>query len=142
MPKLPWKIKMIEIPNSEIDIETSKSGGPGGQHVNKTSSRVTLRWHLKQSTALSEDQKERCLLRLKNRINLEGELVLHVDTFRSQIMNREYAYERLHELVEQALVVLKKRVKTKASKASKARRLEAKKRRGQKKKRRRVDFES
>ncbi len=127
----------IQIPKSEIDIETSRSGGPGGQHVNTTSSRVTLRWHVANSTALTDEQKERCSHKLKNRINLKGELVIHIDTFRSQVMNREFGYERLEQLVEQALIVLKNRIKTKATRGSKARRLDAKQQHGSQKKLRR-----
>ncbi len=129
---------MLSIPHTEIEIETSRSGGPGGQHVNKTSSRVTLRWNVARSTALSDEQKQICFHRLKTRINVAGELVLHVETFRSQIMNRQRAYERLHELLNEALTPRKKRIKTKVSEGAKARRVEAKKRRGQIKKLRQI----
>lgn len=121
---------MVQIPKSEIDITTSRSGGPGGQHVNTTSSRVTLRWDVTHSQALSPEQKQLVRSKLKSRINLAGELILHVDTFRSQIMNRERAYERLQELINQALETPKKRFKTRISNSAKARRLEAKKRTG------------
>jgi ribosome-associated protein len=130
--------RMLSIPNTEIEIETSRSGGPGGQHVNKTSSKVTLRWNLSKSSALSDEQKQICLLRLKTRINTAGELVLHVEAFRSQVMNRQRAYERLHELVNDALTPRKKRIKTHVSEGAKARRVEAKKRRGQLKKLRQI----
>ena len=130
---------MISIPHTEIEIETSRSGGPGGQHVNKTSSRVSLRWNVSQSSALSDEQKQICLARLKTRINMAGELVLHVDTFRSQVMNRQYAYKRLHELVNDALKPRKKRIKTRVSQAAQARRINAKKKRGQLKKMRQID---
>ncbi len=129
---------MLSIPHTEIEIETSRSGGPGGQHVNKTSSRVTLRWNVKKSVFLTQEQKEICLVRLKTRINIAGELVLHVDSFRSQLMNRQYAYKRLHELVHEALIPPKKRVKTKVSEGAKRRRVEAKKKRGLLKKLRQI----
>lgn len=124
----------ISIPESEIEISTSRSGGPGGQHVNKTNTRVTLHWNLLQTSILSEEQKQRCLAKLHARVNSEGEIVLHVDLLRSQIMNRELAFERLNEMVTQALIIPKKRFKTKPSKASKARRLDAKKKVGLQKK--------
>lgn len=98
----------VVIPESEIDISTSRSGGPGGQHVNKTNTRVTLRWNILKTAILDDAQKQRCLSKLRTRINLEGEIVLHVDMLRSQIMNRELAFERLHELVTQALIIPKR----------------------------------
>ncbi|MEI6791296.1 MAG: alternative ribosome rescue aminoacyl-tRNA hydrolase ArfB [Myxococcaceae bacterium] len=132
----------VVIPESEIDISTSRSGGPGGQHVNKTNTRVTLRWNILKTAILDDAQKQRCLSKLRTRINLEGEIVLHVDMLRSQIMNRELAFERLHELVTQALIIPKKRVKTKPSKASKVRRLEQKKKTGLQKKERLLSSKS
>lgn len=125
------------IPESEVEITTSRSGGPGGQHVNKTNTRVTLRWNLLKTPILDDTQKRLCMTKLHTRVNSEGEIVLHVDLLRSQIMNRELAYERLNELVTQALIVPKKRVKTKPSRAAKARRLEQKKRIGLRKQERR-----
>lgn len=124
----------ISIPESEIEISTSRSGGPGGQHVNKTNTRVTLHWNLLKTTILDDGQKQRCLAKLHARVNSEGEIVLHVDLLRSQIMNRELAFERLNEMVTQALIIPKKRIKTKPTKGSKTRRLDTKKKVGLQKK--------
>lgn len=102
--------------------------------MNKTNTRVTLHWNLLKTSILDEEQKQRCLTKLRARMNSEGEIVLHVDMLRSQIMNRELAFERLNELVNQALIIPKKRFKTKPTKGSKARRLDAKKKAGLQKK--------
>ena len=82
----------------------SRASGPGGQKVNKTSSRVTLRWSIATSAALSERQRARLLARLRSRLTRDGELVLHAQRSRSQASNREQARARLVELVRAALV--------------------------------------
>ena len=79
----------VVIPGSELGFTASRSGGPGGQHVNKTSTRVTLEWNLKETNALSEDQKTRALASLGGRVNKDGVLKIHVDDTRSQKQNRE-----------------------------------------------------
>ena len=126
----------MQIPTSEFEITTSRSGGAGGQHVNKTSSRVTIRWNIPSSAILTESQRDRLLVKLASRLTTEGDLILHVDTSRSQIQNREIAYERLHELVDRALFKVKHRVPTKPTKGSQTRRIQNKKRIGDTKKQR------
>jgi len=120
----------IIIPGSELYVSVSRASGPGGQHVNKTSSRVSLRWNIKNSTALTDAQRVQILERLKSRLVGDCELLLHVESERSQLRNREIARERLAHIVKKALRPVKKRIATKATVASKTRRLEGKKKRG------------
>ena len=114
------------VPISELRIDFSRSGGPGGQNVNKTSTKVTLRWSVAASRAFSPEQKNQIRAFLRNRINKEDELVLSVETERSQSQNRELAIERLNTLVKKALVRKKIRRPTKPTRASKIKRLEYK----------------
>lgn len=102
----------IIIPENEIEITVSRSGGPGGQHVNKTESRVTVRWNVKHSLALGELQKERIITNLGSRITVEGDIIVHNSESRSQMMNRQKALEQFASLVRKALFVPKKRMKT------------------------------
>ena len=122
------------IPLSELRYQVSTSGGPGGQHANKTSSRVTVYWNLEATAALSDQLKARLIGKLSHRLTSAGELQLHVDTHRSQHMNRATAHERLTALLIEALKVPKARQKTKPTRGSKMRRLDGKKRRGDLKK--------
>ena len=120
----------VTIPAYEMVFTASRSSGPGGQHVNKTSSRITLHWSIIDTRALSEFQKKRVLTHLSSRINQEGILLIHVDESRSQYKNKEIAKERLKGLLLEALRVSKKRQATKPTKASKRRRVDEKKKRG------------
>lgn len=119
----------IVIPGSELRFTASRSGGPGGQHVNKTSSRVTLHWDLSNTCALDLNQRARVMRRLRNRLARDGNVLVHVDDNRSQHRNREIARQRLADAVRNALVERKKRIPTSVSKGAKKRRLQAKKRR-------------
>ncbi len=110
----------------ELEEKFVTAGGPGGQNVNKVASAVQLRWNVKTSHAFDDEQKWMIRRALANRVNDEGELVLFIQTHRSQVRNREEARERLVELLEKALVKPKRRVATKPSKAQKQRRLEGK----------------
>ena len=122
------------IPDAELDFQTSRSGGPGGQHVNKAETRVEVIWNVEESSSLTNVQRERVLRKLATRVDGLGRLRVAADTHRSQARNREEAVERLHDLVRDALKVPKKRKKTKPSRAAKERRLKEKKERAQKKK--------
>jgi ribosome-associated protein len=119
----------IVIPGSELSFTASRAGGPGGQHVNKTSSRVTLEWNVRDTSALDDEQRTRLMLRLRSRITRDGFIKVHVDSERSQSSNRKIARERLAQLIDAAFRVKKKRRTTIIPKAEKERRLNEKKKR-------------
>lgn len=121
--------RRLVIPAAELRESASRSGGPGGQHVNKTSTRVTLRWCAAESAVLSGSQRARLRRRLGSRLTRSGDLVVHARRFRSRGRNRELARERLAELVRDALATPKARVPTARSRASRERTLQAKQRR-------------
>jgi len=140
MNEIPIK-NSIAIPYHELEITTSRSGGPGGQHVNKTETRITIRWNAKETSALSEQLKERVLKNLASRLTTEGYLIIHNSESRSQLQNKKNALAHLAEIVRKALLVPKKRIKTKVPKKAKEKRLQEKKRRGDIKKQRRKKFD-
>jgi len=119
----------LEIPETELEFVASRSGGPGGQNVNKVSSRVTLRFDLERTTALSADQLRLIRSKLATRINKNGVLQVTSQVTRSQDLNREDVIARFADLLRAALHQEKKRVKTKASRASKEQRIQEKKNR-------------
>jgi ribosome-associated protein len=119
----------VVIPFSEFSIIVSRSSGPGGQHVNKTSSRVSLRWNIWESQALTKKEKNLLLIRLRSYVVGEGEILIHVESERSQLRNKEIAKERLVNLVKKALIPKKKRLATKPTLGSKVKRLANKKKR-------------
>jgi ribosome-associated protein len=120
----------LVVPGEELVERHSHAGGPGGQGVNTSSTRVTLRWNVRSST-LAPRLRERLLEKLANRVTNDGEIVVHASEHRSQLMNREAARERLAAIVRDALAVPKKRRATKPSRASKQARVEKKKARSQ-----------
>lgn len=124
----------INIPYSEYELKAVRSGGAGGQHVNKVSSRVELYFNVSQSTVLTEEQKERILLKLGSKLTEDGLLRITDDTSRSQHANREGVIKKLHDILAKALVRPKKRVATKVPKGVKRKRLETKKKKGEIKK--------
>ncbi|MCZ6784708.1 MAG: alternative ribosome rescue aminoacyl-tRNA hydrolase ArfB [Proteobacteria bacterium] len=126
----------LVIPAGELRETASRAGGPGGQHVNKTSTRVTLRWNVLESAVLSQAQRARLCSQLAHRITRRGELVVHAGRSRVRSRNRERARARLAALVREGLAVRRTRMATRESRASKARALEAKRRRGARKQRR------
>ncbi len=116
----------VIIPGNELWFIASRAGGPGGQHVNKTSSRVTLHWNLSETCALTVQQKKRAMAKLESRLTKDGVLQIHVDDSRSQKTNRQVARDRLAALVREGIKAKKKRVPTKVSRSAKRRRLEDK----------------
>lgn len=123
----------MEIPESELHFSFARSGGPGGQNVNKLNTKAVLRWNLRESPSVPEETRAVLLEKLASRINEEGELVLSCDRHRDQLSNREDCLERLRELIEQALFVPKARRKTRPSRAARERRLTAKRQTAEKK---------
>jgi len=114
------------IPGEELELRASRAGGPGGQHVNTTSSRVELRWDVSASSALTDAQRARLLDRLAHRLTNDGVLVLHASEHRSQHRNREAALGRLATIVAEALEVPRERRPTRPTRSARRRRLETK----------------
>jgi ribosome-associated protein len=119
----------LRIPLSELQYRTSRSGGPGGQHVNTSSTRVEVTWNVANSPSLRPEQRTRLLQELATRLDTEGQLRLVSSGTRSQLRNKEDVTDRLRSTVAAALVVPKKRKPTKPSRAAKAARLAAKRKR-------------
>ncbi|MBN1947931.1 MAG: aminoacyl-tRNA hydrolase [Bradymonadales bacterium] len=119
----------IVIPGSELWFTASRSGGPGGQNVNKTSTKILLHWSCNTTTALPEPLKQRLVRRLRHRINAEGVLLVQVEDTRSQQQNLQIARDRLAELVRQAIAEPKRRLPTRPTTHSIHRRLELKRQR-------------
>src|SRR5215208_830513 len=128
----------LSIPLGELEYRASRSGGPGGQHVNTSSTRVEVWWDVAWSSAPTTDQRVRLLQKLAARLDSNGRLRLVSSGTRSQLRNREEATERLRDVIAAAVVVPKKRKPTKPSRAAKAARLEAKRRRAMTKRERRA----
>ena len=123
----------VAIPRSELDVRVSRSSGAGGQHVNKTSSRVEIFWNIPASRAISDDERSRLLTKLASKLTSEGSIRVVASDMRSQSRNRELAEERLADLVRRALTIPRKRRPTRPTQASKEARLEEKKRHASKK---------
>ena len=127
----------LRLPFAELEYRASRSGGPGGQHVNTSSTRIEVWWDVARSPSLSPEQRAQLLEGLRTRLDSTGRLRLVSSGTRSQLRNREEATERLRSVVAAALIIRKKRKATKPSRAAKAARLEAKRRRAATKRRRR-----
>ncbi len=122
--------RKVSIPENEIEFRASRSGGPGGQGVNTTASKVELRFDVDASPSLSDEQKRLLHERLGNRITDDGVFILQSSEERSQHRNREAALSRFQSLVGEAIKPPKRRKKTRPSRAAKRRRLENKRHRG------------
>jgi ribosome-associated protein len=126
----------LSIPREELDVRVSRSSGAGGQHVNKTSSRVEIFWNVVNSRALTDQQRSLLREKLASRLTTDGNLRVVASDMRSQIRNRELVERRLAELIARSLIIPKKRKPTKPTKAAKEARLEAKRRHSSKKRER------
>ncbi|MFA9445595.1 alternative ribosome rescue aminoacyl-tRNA hydrolase ArfB [Egicoccus sp. AB-alg6-2] len=121
----------VSVPEAEFDVRVSRSSGPGGQGVNTTDSKVELRWDVRSTPSLTEAQRQRVLERLGNRITDDGILILQASEHRSQHQNRAAALARFQAVVGEALEPPKVRRPTRRTRASKERRLQAKKQRSE-----------
>ena len=119
----------IEIPDDELIVTASRSGGPGGQHVNKTSSRVTVRFVIAESPSLAPEDRATLLTRLGRRVAADGSVRVVVQDSRSQHANRRTALSRLEALLADALRPAVPRVSTRVPRSSRTKRREGKRRR-------------
>ena len=131
----------LAIPRSELEYRATRSGGPGGQHVNTSSTRIELLWDLTGSQAITDEQRTRLRAKLVSRLDSDGRVRVVANGRRSQRQNRRDAEERLGALIKYALRVPKKRRPTKPTRASREKRLAEKKRRSVIKRERRVELE-
>lgn len=123
----------LEIPTSEFDFTFMRSSGPGGQNVNKVSTKARLRWPVEETGSLPEAVKERFTRRYHRRLTNEGELILDSQRYRDQASNVSDCLVKLREMIDSVVDKPKRRKKTKPTRGSKERRLKEKRKRGQRK---------
>lgn len=130
----------LEILDKEIIFKTSRSGGKGGQYVNKVSTKVILIFNVLNSNAFDEREKELIIDKLEKKLTNEGNLIITSESERSQYLNKKKAIEKLHSILSNALKQNKERIKTSPSEEAKEKRIKEKKIISEKKKFRRKDF--
>ena len=131
----------VSIPRHELQLRATRAGGPGGQHVNTSSTRIELVWNLRESRALSEAQRSQLLERLASRVDAQGNVRVVATAYRSQARNRDDALDRLAAMIRKGLVIPKARKQTRPSRAAKEKRLLSKKHVSQKKQARRKPYD-
>ena len=136
-----WVKNGVIIPEHELEITTSKAGGPGGQHVNKTDTKITIRWNVNNSQVFSEEKKAYMLKNLSTQLTQEGDLVVSEHASRSQLQNKKNALLKLAQIVRKALHVPKKRIPTATPRSIIETRLYNKSQRSKLKKTRRVRYD-
>jgi len=119
--------------SGELVFSASRSSGPGGQHVNKVNTCVELRFNVTASSLLTEIEKQTIIKKLKSVLTSEGEIIIVSQTERSQLRNKENSIEKFNTLLNKALTKRKRRIPTKATKASLIKRLETKRKQAEKK---------
>lgn len=137
------QVKSVSISRirSEIEVKTSRSSGPGGQHVNKTESRVQLIFNIPESNILKDNEKATLLDFMKSRLTKDGAIIVASESSRSQVKNKEAAFKKLDRLLTKAFAKKKKRKPTSPSKSSNQKRLKSKKINSEKKQLRgKIDF--
>ena len=123
----------LTIPRAELGMRATRASGAGGQHVNKTSTRVEVIWNVGRSPSLDEADRMRISVRLASRLSIDGELRVVASDTRSQLQNRGLAETRLVDIVRRTLMIPKPRKKTRPTRAAKQARLTAKRRTSEKK---------
>lgn len=123
----------LTIPASQLEASYARSGGPGGQNVNKVNTKVTLRWQVRDNPLIPDPWRDRVIARYGGRINNEGEMVLHSERYRVQHRNLDDCRQKLRELLVDCQSPPRKRLATRPTKGSKLRRLDAKRRQSEKK---------
>jgi len=123
----------IEQLHNEVNYKAVTSSGPGGQHVNKVATKVVLAWNVQETTALTVREHEQVLAALSNKITTDGRLILSCQESRSQAKNKELVFKKLVDLLEKSSKPVKKRLKRTTPAAVKRKRLNDKKKQGEKK---------